>query len=82
VTTVEIYAELTDVFREWFGDETITLTPQTTASDVDGWDSFNHLNIMVAIEIRFGIKMRTREIESLKNVGEIVSLILTKRGMP
>jgi len=70
---------LTEVFRELFMDETIELTPETTADDIDGWDSFTHLNIIVAVETRFKIKMTTAEAEGLKDVGNLVALIEYKQ---
>jgi acyl carrier protein len=78
VTEADVYAGLTEVFHELFADDTIVLTPETTAADVDGWDSFNHLNIIVAVEMRFGIKLQTNEIEGLNNVGDMVRLIMAK----
>jgi acyl carrier protein len=80
VSETDILAELTKIFREIFGDDTIVLTPETTADDVEGWDSFNHINILVATEVRFGIKFQTAEIEGMRNVGELVHLIGEKIG--
>jgi acyl carrier protein len=74
----EIYAQLTDLFRELFSDDNITLRPEMTADDIEGWDSFNHLSIIVAVETRFGIKMKTSEIDKLANVGELVAAIQNK----
>jgi acyl carrier protein len=74
----EIYEGLTQLFRDLFSNDAIVLTPGTTAADIDGWDSFNHLSVIVAVETQFGIKMTTREIDELKNVGDIVGLILRK----
>jgi acyl carrier protein len=74
---------LTEVFRKVLDDPGITLTPQTTADDVEGWDSLNHIIIVVEIERRFGIKFQAAEMEELKNVGELVELIearLAKAG--
>ena len=76
--TVEIYSKLTDLFRELFADDSIVLTPQTTANDIEGWDSFNHISVIVAVETRFGVKMSTGEIENLANVGALVSAIQSK----
>lgn len=78
MTEAEIYAGLTEIFQDLFADDTIVLKPETTAKDVDGWDSFNHLNIIVAAESRFGIRMQTTEIEKLANVGDLVSTIQRK----
>jgi acyl carrier protein len=78
VTEQEVYAGLTEIVRDLFGDDTIVLSAATTAHDVDGWDSFNHLNIIAAAEMRFGVKFRTKEIEKLTSIGEMVALILQK----
>ncbi|WP_043359910.1 acyl carrier protein [Belnapia sp. F-4-1] len=75
----EIYAALTQVFRDVFDDDDITLTPTTTADDIPGWDSQAHVNLVVAAETRFGIRFRTAELESLHNVGDFVQLIATRR---
>jgi acyl carrier protein len=74
----DVYDGLTQIFRDLFADETITLNASTTAADVDAWDSFNNLNIIAAAEERFGVKFRAREIEKLDNVGSLVRLILAK----
>jgi acyl carrier protein len=73
-----IYAELTDIFHDVFADDSIVLRPETTAKDVDGWDSFNHLSIIVAVEGRFGIHFGTKEIEELTNIGRMAGLIQQK----
>jgi len=69
---------MTELFHDLFSDDTIALKPGTTAADIDGWDSFNHLSVIVAVETQFGIKMTTREIDNLKNVGDIVAVIQSK----
>ncbi len=76
----QIYSSLDEVFRELFDDDSIKLTPKTTAEDVDGWDSFNHLNIIVAVEMKFGVRFETAEIEHLANIGDMVRLIVAKSG--
>lgn len=74
----EIDARLTAIFRDIFDDETLTLRPEMTAADVEEWDSFNHINLIVATESKFGIKFQTAEVESLKNVGHFEELIAKK----
>lgn len=74
----QIYAELTDVFRDVMDDETIVLRPDLTADDVEEWDSFNHINLIVATEQRFGIKFQTAELESMQNIGHLVDIIRRK----
>ncbi len=74
----DILNALTEVFRDVFDDDDIVLTPDTTANDIDGWDSQTHVLLIVAAEPRFGVKFRTAELESLKNVGHFAELIRAK----
>ncbi len=76
--TANIYGQLTEIFRDVFDDDTIELTPETTAGDIHDWDSANHVNLIVAIEVRMKIKFKTIEVESLHNVGNLVNLIEQK----
>jgi len=62
MNTAQIYNQLTDIFHEVFEDQTVVPTPEMTASDVKEWDSFNHINLMIAIETRFKIKFKTAEL--------------------
>jgi acyl carrier protein len=71
-------SQLTTIFRELFLDETLVLTNETTADDIDGWDSFTHLNVIMSIESHFGISITDEEIPTLKNIGDMVSLIEKK----
>ncbi len=73
-----IYAELTEIFNEVFMLDDMKLTPQLSAKDVAGWDSFKQIEIMVSVEERFNIKLNTREIDSLKNVGDLAEVIARK----
>ena len=70
-----LYQELTEIFRDVFDDDTIVLTPETTAVDIDGWDSVAHVNLIVAIEARLGVKFKTSEVESLHNVGQLAGVL-------
>jgi acyl carrier protein len=74
----EIYTRLTSIFRDTFDDDSIVLSHNTTAHDIKGWDSANHINLIVAVEQEFHIKFKTAELESLKDVGEMVHLIQIK----
>ena len=78
MTDPEIYDALNAVFRQVLEDDTIELTPQTTADDVEGWDSMNHIFIVVELEKRFGVKFQAAEMEELKNVGELAGLVQQK----
>lgn len=74
----DIYAGLTDILREVFDDPSLVAKPEMSAKDVPEWDSFNHINIIVAAEQRFGVKFRTADIDGLKSVGEFAELIARK----
>jgi len=69
---------LESVFREVFDDENISLSRATTANDIDDWDSLTHMNLIIALELRFKIKFALGELQSLKNVGEMQDIINKK----
>jgi acyl carrier protein len=71
----EILAHLTAVFQEVFDDPALTIDEAMTAEDVGGWDSVTHILLVVAVEQAFAVKFKTAEIETLKNVGDLVRLI-------
>ena len=73
-----VYSILTEILRDVFDNEAIMATPELSARDVPEWDSFNHINIVAAAEMRFGVKFRTSEVETLRNVGDFVALIERK----
>jgi acyl carrier protein len=75
---MEIYTQLNEIFRDLFDDDSITLTPQTSAADIEGWNSLANINLIVAIEFKFKIKFRTAEIESLHKVADLVEVIARK----
>ena len=70
--------ELNQIFREVFDNEDISITSQMTANDVDGWDSLSHVNLIVAIETRFGIRFSQKELLTFKNVGDLLNSIQGK----
>ena len=76
--TTQIYADLTEIFNDVFMRDDMALTPTLSAKDVAGWDSFKQIEIMISVEEKFGIKFNTREIDSLKNVGDLASLVAMK----
>jgi acyl carrier protein len=76
MTREEAYERLNSVFRDVFDDETITVTDSTTSNDIEEWDSFEHINLVVAVEQEFGFKIPMGKTVTMKNVGEMVDLIL------
>lgn len=77
-TTTEIYQKLTTIFRDVFDEDNLSVTPQTTADDVDGWDSLTHVRLVLAVSKAFGVRFSAAEIGGLKNVGEFATLIEQK----
>lgn len=75
---MNVTEELTAVFREVFDDEGIQLTPELTADDVEGWDSLSHVNLVIAVEMKFDIEFTQKEIRSFANVGEMIACIESK----
>lgn len=73
-----IWSALTEIFREIFDDPQLIINPETTARDIGDWDSLAHIQLMVAIEQKFGMRFNTGEVASLKNVGEMVALIASR----
>ncbi len=69
---------LTEVFRQVFADPEITLTPETTANDVDGWDSMSHVNLIMAVENRFNIRFNQKEVMGFRNVGDLARCVDSK----
>ena len=67
--------ELTDLFRNIFVDREIVLTPQTSAADLPGWDSMKHIEIVMAVEEKYRVRFNTQQVEGLRSVGDLVTLI-------
>lgn len=73
-----IYAKLNKIFRDVFDDDSITVTPKTTADDIDDWDSLEHITLISAVEREFKMKFKMGEISSMKNVGEMADIIAAR----
>ncbi|MDY5817665.1 MAG: acyl carrier protein [Treponema sp.] len=76
MTREEVFERLNTVFRDVFDDDTITVKDETVSDDVDGWDSLEHINLIVAVENEFSFKIPMGKVVTMKNVGEMVDLIL------
>lgn len=74
----EVFAALDEVFQDEFDDETIHVTDATTADDIEDWDSLEHIDLIIAVERRFGIKFTMGEVNGMKNVGEMADIILRR----
>ena len=71
----EIYERLNEVFREVFDDDDITVNAQTTADDIEDWDSLEHITLISAIESEFRMRFKMHEVSTMKNVGEMIDII-------
>ena len=78
MTREEVFETLTEIFQDVFDDDEIELTDATTADDIEDWDSLEQINLVVACEKKFNVKFDMKEIQALKNVGEMVDTILAK----
>jgi acyl carrier protein len=74
-----IFEQLTEVFRDVFDDDELVIDATTTAQDVEGWNSLAHIRLVVSIEKAFKLRFSAAEIGNLKNVGDMVELILLKQ---
>lgn len=74
-----MYDKLNEIFRRIFQDDSINVTPEMNANDVDGWDSITHAEMIAEVEKAFGVKFKLREITRWKNVGDMVAS-LEKHG--
>lgn len=71
-------ASVEAVFQEVFDDPGLKIFPEMAARDVEGWDSYNHINLIVALEEAFDISFTTEEIGSMAKVGDLITLLAAK----
>ena len=80
MTREAVFERLNTIFRDNFDDDEICLTDETSAEDIEDWDSLEQINLVVAIQDAFGIKFNIDEVNAMKNVGEMADAILAKTG--
>jgi Acyl carrier protein len=78
MTREELFEKLNAVFRDVFDDDEIIVNEETTSKDIDGWDSLEHINLIMAIEDEFGISFNIGEVTTMKNVGAMADKIMDK----
>jgi acyl carrier protein len=71
-------AELQEIFRDVIDDPTLVLTPDSNASNVKDWDSLTHINLMTAVANHYKVKFKLSELQDLKNVGDLMTLLAKK----
>jgi len=74
----EIIEKITGIFREVFGDKNIVINDEMTANDVENWDSLTHMLMITKVEDELGIKFKLKELNRLKKVGDLISIVESK----
>ncbi len=80
MSRTEIEGKLTDVMRNFFELPELAVTASTTASEVEGWDSIAHVGLIVAVERAFAVRFTTKEVKSLRTVGDLFVLLEKRVG--
>lgn len=75
MTREDIFKSLNEVFRDVFDDDTIEVNETTTSDDIEDWDSLEHINLLAAVEQKFGMKFSMGQVVTMKNVGEMADII-------
>lgn len=78
MTREEIIERLTPIFKETFSEPNIVLRDDMSANDVDKWDSLSHMLMITAVEKEFGIKFKLKDLNKMKQVGDLISTIESK----
>lgn len=74
----EILMKVQDIFRDILDNDEIELNESVTADDIEEWDSLSHIQLVVAIEKAFGVRFKSEEMMSWKNVGDMIECISNK----
>ena len=80
MTDPDILSELTTIFRSVLTNDDIVLRPELTTADIPKWDSFRYIDIILRIEETMHVKIRSREANKVRNIGEMVDLIRSKQA--
>lgn len=75
MTKEQAMARLTQVFQDVFDDDAIVLTDNTSAKDIEDWDSLEHINLIAAVEKEFKMRFTMKEVSGMKNVGEMAQIV-------
>lgn len=81
MTRDEVFEKLNEVFSDVFDDEKIKVNDNTTANDIESWDSLTNISLLVSIENAFKIKFSIDEVKCISNVGEMVNIILGRSAL-
>ena len=71
----QIYKRLNEIFKDFFDDDSIEIDENTTAEDIEDWDSLKHITLIDTVESEFGLRFTMGEVSGMKNVGEMAEII-------
>ena len=80
MTHEALMSDIQDIFRDNFDDDSLVITRETTADDIEDWDSLEQINLLTAMEKKFGIKFTLDDVRGLANVGGMADLIVRLKG--
>ena len=76
MTREEVLAKVNDIFHEVFDDDSIVVVESTTSEDVEDWDSLMHITLISEVESEFGFKFQMKDVIGMKDVGEMLDIIM------
>jgi len=74
----DVEKKLTAIFRKTFNDDSLVLSYELTANDIDQWDSLSHMQLITEIEDEFSVKFKLKDLNKMRNVGDMIDLIISK----
>lgn len=80
MTHEALMSDIQDIFCDNFDDDSLVITRETTADDIEDWDSLEQINLLTAMEKKFGIKFTLDDVRGLANVGDMADLIVRLKG--
>ena len=79
MTRNEVFNGIQDIFRDIFDADDLVINNTTNSDEIEDWDSLNHINLVSAIEKEFKIKFALGELMMLKDVGDMIDLMMTQK---
>ncbi len=76
----QVMGEVQEIFRDNFDDDSLVLTDATNAADIEDWDSLEQINLLTAIEKKYGLKFNLNDVRNLQNVGDLLDLLVRLLG--
>lgn len=74
----EVKNKVSEIFKDVFDDDSLVITDATNSSDIEDWDSLEHIALIVSMEKEFNLKFDIKEVNKLENVGQMIDLIVSK----